>query len=387
MNAVVEKLAAIEKEIAAIQPKMQPITERIDVLDQKVAGFAQQLTSLAEESAAVKQDIELTRQCLTRIQTLIGESKAESEQLVAGQEENLHRCETMTAVFGAAFQAMSQFFETAQRMGLADQAKAVFLTPSSAPATLPLPSVPSPAIPAPVSDVAPAAPPVFESPVQKPQPLPPEEPADKPSPPIPEAVAEAAQTEEPIGEEPVNESSVNEESVSELPPVAAPAPVKPVIEPPETASTKTPTEEPVSEEIVSEPATVPPAAEPSAMKSPAAELPVEEPILSESDFDSVTSGSGDAGLVSWSVPGLPDVAAPPEMETAHLDSETPALTDTPFADAEPTSEMASHLDVPPLNLDTPALPEQTESPAMDEKDEQEIEAMLATMMAPVTVGS
>jgi chromosome segregation ATPase len=116
MNSVVEKLAAIEREVAAIQPKMAPLTERIADLDQKVAGFAQQLSGIAEESAAVKQDIELTRKCLARIQTLIGESKVESEQLLAGQEENLQRCETMTAVFGAAFQAVSQFFEAAQRM-------------------------------------------------------------------------------------------------------------------------------------------------------------------------------------------------------------------------------------------------------------------------------
>ena len=138
MSSVVEKLAAIEREVAAIQPKMLPLTERITDLDQRVSGFAQQLTSIAEESAAVRQDIELTRQSLARIQTLIGESKTESEQLVAGQEENQQRCETMTAVFGAAFQAMSQFFETAQRMGIADQAKAVFLThpPESATLTL-----------------------------------------------------------------------------------------------------------------------------------------------------------------------------------------------------------------------------------------------------------
>jgi len=41
------------------------------------------------------------------------------------------------------------------------------------------------------------------------------------------------------------------------------------------------------------------------------------------------------------------------------------------------------LDVPPLNLGVPHLPEQNES-TDTEYDDQEIEAMLATMMAPVT---
>jgi hypothetical protein len=46
--------------------------------------------------------------------------------------------------------------------------------------------------------------------------------------------------------------------------------------------------------------------------------------------------------------------------------------------------MASHLDVPPLNLAVPALPEQSTPSAADGKDEQDIESMLAEMMTPVT---
>ena len=267
MSSVVEKLAAIEREVAAIQPKMAPLTERIDDLDQKVAGFARQLSGIAEESAAVKQDIELTRQSLVRIQTLIGESKAESEQLVAGQEENQQRCETMTAVFGAAFQAMSQFFETAQRMGIADQAKAVFLSPPSAPVESALP--PLPIVPA-----------------------------------LPESV------------------------------------------PPETQE-------------------------------------ADESTLSESDFESTISGADAQEFDSYSIPGLPDVAAPPEI--VHDDFDSAGSDSEP--NTEPSDEMASHLDVPPLNLAVPALPEQSESATAVESDEQEIEDLLASMMTPVTAGS
>ena len=313
MNSVVEKLAAIEKEVADIQPKMVPLTERIADLDQKVAAFAQQLTGLAEESAAVKQDIELAQKSFSRIQTLIGESKVESEQLVAGQEENQQRCETMTAVFGAAFQAVSQFFETAQRMGLTDQAKAVFLASPSEQAMIGEDSLPSA-----VSNAM--------------------------KPPIPEHVAEAIPPEPPIPE-PVAEAITPETTI--------PEPVAEAI-PPETTIP-----EPVAEAMLPEPTEA-------------------ESILSESDFDAVISGTSDKELDSWSVPGLPDVATPPVMEMVSSDD-----SDT---DAELSGEMASHLDVQPLNLGVPALPAQDESTDVGEKDEEEIEALLATMMEPVTVG-
>jgi len=297
MNSVVEKLAAIEKEVAAIQPKMVPLTERIADLHHKVTGFTQQLADLAAESVAVKQDVELTRQSLARIQTLIGESKIESEQLVAGQEENQQRCETMTAVFGAAFQAVSQFFEAAQQMGLADQAKAVFLSAPSAHAALP--SMPA----------------------------------------------------------------------AELPPVAEPMPAEPIIPPPPP--------------LMEAPAVDTPVADVPAMESPEPPATTESP-LSESDFDAITADT--SGMEeTWAVPGLPDVAAPPEMTNTDSDSEMGA--DEEPSDEVPSEEMASHLDVPPLNLAVPAAPAPPEPTEMNETDEQEIEDMLATMMAPVTTGA
>jgi len=404
MNSVVEKLAAIEKEIAAIQPKMEPITERIAALDQKVVGFAHQLTSLAEESAAVKQDIELTRQSLTRIQTLIGESRAESEQLVAGQEENLQRCETMTAVFGAAFQAVSQFFETAQRMGLADQAKAVFLPPSSVPATFTLPQVPI-AVPAPVSDFTPVAPPASES-LEAESSLPEQpsavkEPVYNPDLPIPEPVAKTMPPTEPPAEESVIEEPILEQHVIEKPiieekitaePVAKEVAATEIGNTEEAEGTDLPAAGLVAETMESEPViSEPPAELPTETELPTMKSPVAKSILSESDFDSAISDFGEKELESWKVPGLPDVAAPPVMEAVNLDSESASevspLADTVLADTEMSSEMASQLDVSPLNLLVPGLPEPDESAVIDEKDEQEIEAMLATMMAPVTVGS
>jgi len=331
MNSVVEKLAAIEKEVAAIQPKMAPLTERITDLHQKVTHFTQQLADLAAESVAVKQDVELTRQSLGKIQTLISESKVESEQLVAGQEENQQRCEAMTAVFGAAFQAVSQFFEAAQQMGLADQAKAVFLSPP--------PSSPSQAsLPSPPMHVAP---PVLPEPPATELPL-----ATKPAP------------DEPVIPSPPP-------PVKEVPVADTPSENVPVVGLPEV-------DELIPPEIV-------PAASETAPPAPPDPL---ESALSESDFASATSGIiGTEEMASLPVPGLPDVAILPDP---HTDAD---------ADAEPSEEiaqsetLATHLDVSPLNLAVPALPEQSEPAEMNEMNDQEIEDMLATMMAPVTTAA
>jgi len=286
MNSVVEKLAAIEKEMAALQPKMAPLAERIAALDQKVTGFALQLTDLAAESAAVKQDIELTRQSLTSIQTFIGEAKTESEQLATEQEEHQQRYKAMETFVGTLYQLHSQSVQIAQWLGLADHAKAVFPAPLSVPETLTFP--PAAELP---------EPPIYE-----------------PEPPAPEAADETIPGELPV------------EKLS--------------------------------------------AEEPSSMES----------ILSESDFDSAVPDPTEQEPEPWAMPGgLPGVMAYPEEEMTTV----PSDADT---DAEPSSEMASQLDVPPLNLAVPALPEQNESATMGEEDEQEIEAMLAAMGTPVTVG-
>ena len=411
MNSVVEKLAAIEKEVAVIQPKMMPLTERIADLDQKVAGLAEQLTGIAEESAAVKQDIELTRNGLARIQTLIGESKAESEQLVAGQEENLQRCETMTAVFGEAFQAVSKFFETAQRMGLTDQAKAVFLNAPS------LPEVPT--AQSSVSDAVSSAMAAPYPPRSRPHTI---SPAALPSelkkvwnrlPSIPELALSEHTNEIPLPSEPppivealtpepelMDESKIESilsdsdfdsvmSNASESDTNSSPVPDLPgVTTLPEMADADLGAIDSSSEAdaeqsgaMTSDLDVPPPIVE---ALTPEPELMDEskiESILSDSDFDSVMSSASESDMNSSPVPGLPDVATLPEMADADLG----AIDSSSEADAEQSGTMASDLDVPPLNLAAPALSEP--NAPMTETDDQAIEDLLASMAIPVTAGA
>ena len=352
MNSVVEKLTAIEHEVAALQPKMAPLTKRIVALDQNVSDFARQLAELTAESAAVKQDIEFTRQSLTRIHTLIGESKAESEQLATEQDENLERYKAMESFVETLYQLHSQSLQIAQWLGLADQAKAVFPAPphlgSKGITELPMQETSA-------ETIQPEEPP----PEQLPEGLPAPPSLDEPDPPM-------SANEQPTNEywEAIAETVPPEQLAEGL--SAPPSLDEP--DPPISAN-----EQPTNEyrEAIAE--TVPP-------EQPAGGLPLADSILSElseSDFGAVTFEAEEKELASWAVHGLPDVAAPPEVDGVPSDS---------YTDSEPSSEMASQLDVPPLDLAAPALPEPDVSATIDEQDDQDIEAMLAAMGVPVTVG-
>ncbi|MDR3234544.1 MAG: hypothetical protein LBT46_12945 [Planctomycetaceae bacterium] len=283
MSRLVEKLAAAEQEITGILPNIETLVSQADAFTQRIAAFAGQSSDIAEKAVVIRQDAAAVEQSLKNIRTLIAEVKTEAEAFITGQKDNQQRCETMTAVFGEAFQAVSSFFETAQRLGLTDQAKTPFLPqaltvesrPESAP-VLPPPALPTPAF-------------------------------------------EESGTESPVVEEPAVEKPVTEEPVS-------------------------------GESVVDEPAAEKPVAEKPFVEAAAA------PVLPDLGTETETEAVSD-------------------MDTADIDS---ANTDS--------ADIASNLDISPLNLGTMPPDSQTETePDADSGDEQDIEDMLADMMKPVTV--
>jgi regulator of replication initiation timing len=274
MGSIVENLAVIEKEVGLIQPRISPLVEKIEALNQKIETFTKQLAEIGAEAASIQQEVGSTQQGFAKIQSLIAETRSESEQFVAGQEENQQRCETMTAVFGEAFQVVSRFLATAQKMGLVEPAQAEPLLTS---------------------------PPVLT-----------------PSPAEPEPVVPAREEEVVQGEEPESQVSACEEEFS---------------------------------------------------------------AISDADFVSVITPA--AEIAKLSLPGLPDVAAPPALDD-DVETGDPTTVEGPTEEAEEsTNEIASELDLPPLLLDTPTS---TEEPDTDEENEQQIEDMLTDMLTPVTTG-
>ncbi|MDR2704690.1 MAG: hypothetical protein LBC02_02820 [Planctomycetaceae bacterium] len=123
MSDFVEKIVAVEEQIALIQSKIVPLTSKVEMLNRKIDGFSGLLAEITGETNTIQQEINSTQQSLEAIQTLISETKKEGEQIAADQNENKHLYESMTEMFGEAFQVVSRFFETAQKIGIVDKEK------------------------------------------------------------------------------------------------------------------------------------------------------------------------------------------------------------------------------------------------------------------------
>ncbi|MDR1140332.1 MAG: hypothetical protein LBL62_01480 [Planctomycetaceae bacterium] len=123
MSPFVEKIVTIEEQVVFIQSKITPLTLKVETLNRKIDGFSGLLTEIVGETNAIQQEINSTQQSLELIQTLLAETKTEGEQISADQDENKHLYESMTEMFGEAFQVVSRFFETAQKIGIVDKEK------------------------------------------------------------------------------------------------------------------------------------------------------------------------------------------------------------------------------------------------------------------------
>jgi regulator of replication initiation timing len=123
MSDIVEKIIAVEEQIILIQSKIVPLTSKVEMLNRKIDGFSGLLAEITGETKTIQQEINSTQQGLELIQTLVNEIKKEGEQIAANQNENKHLYESMTEMFGEAFQVVSRFFETAQKIGIVDKEK------------------------------------------------------------------------------------------------------------------------------------------------------------------------------------------------------------------------------------------------------------------------
>lgn len=123
MNNIVEKIAVVEEQVALIQSKIVPLTSKVETLNRKIEGFSGLLTEITGETNSIQQEFNSFQQKLESIQNLLAETKTEGEHLCADQDENKHLYESMTEMFGEAFQVVSRFFETARKIGIVDKEK------------------------------------------------------------------------------------------------------------------------------------------------------------------------------------------------------------------------------------------------------------------------
>ncbi|MDR3199622.1 MAG: hypothetical protein LBU34_17270 [Planctomycetaceae bacterium] len=124
MNNIVEKIVVVEEQVALIQSKIVPLTSKVDVLNRKIDGFSGLLAEITGETKMIQQEINSFQQELESVRKLLAETKTEGEQIFADQDKNKYLYESMTEMFGEAFQVVSRFFETARKIGIIDMEKA-----------------------------------------------------------------------------------------------------------------------------------------------------------------------------------------------------------------------------------------------------------------------
>lgn len=378
MSKITEKLVAVENQIAQLREQCGPLTKKIAGLNTIIDDLSSRLKDLTQETLAIQGEIENVGQGLDSVSRILVDAKDEGADLInahveltAKHAEDEQLRASMTAMFGEAFQVVSRFMETAQRIGIVEKDKiGSFLTAKSEGSGRDLTVHETPPESVDISATECQTVESEELPMV-----------------AEEIVEETPAVEEPVVEESTVEETVAETGVTELG-VNEPATVEPAIEEPSIEEfTAEAGEQDVEKGSIEE---IPSPVElnlPSDIdviageivdalddaSEPLAETPTEGDSLLDTEIVSETPlEPADLGL-----PSLPDMSA----EIAEL----PMVEPSGEMEHHSTEEISSQLELPPLGLDTSAVV--SEEPVEDEMDDEtadQIEAMLKDMSKPLT---
>ncbi|MDR2441367.1 MAG: hypothetical protein LBE12_18555 [Planctomycetaceae bacterium] len=333
MSNIVEKITVVEEQMALIQSKIIPLASKAEMLNQKIEKVSGLLTEITGETNMIQQEINSFQQILDSIRKLLAETKTEGEQITADQDENKYLYESMTEMFGEAFQVVSRFFETARKIGIVDKEKVTnFLALQqqiAKPETKPVTAI---------SESTPK--------------LTPE--------PTPEPISEPIISS--VTEEPVIEKTL--EPIVEIP--NAPELQEPAI----TAETLNQFVETETKELPDENKIEIISAEPE----PQLEPQLEPELESVSEIDEQTISP---------ILGLPDVSVLPESFPPINNTETPINNTEPVE----TPIEAATLNLPPLQLTIPNNSSESgdsEPTELSEEEEKKLEDLLANISTPIS---
>jgi hypothetical protein len=297
------------------------------------------LTEITCETNTVQQEINSFQQTLESIRKLLAETKTEGEQISADQDENKYLYESMTEMFGEAFQVVSRFFETARKIGIVDKEKVTnFLTLQQQivkPETKPVTAISEPT-PKPISESI--SEPIISSVTEEPV-------TEKTSEPIVE-ISNASELQEPTSIDETLNQFVETET-KELP-----------------DENKT--------EIIS--------TEPELESELETELKSKSELEPEQESESVSEI--DEQMIS-PILSLPDVSVLPESFSPINNTKTPVNNTEPVE----TPIEAATLNLSPLQLTIPnnsgesGDSEQTE---LSEEEEKKLEDLLANISTPIS---
>ena len=144
----------LDRQVAAAKAKLVPLKERIDTLSRHAVDVQKQLGELTErltmfgtEVATVQQGVLEADQLFDAVSAGLADVRTEAGNAAALEATH----QTLSTMFGEAFQVVSRFFETAQRLGLVGKDSTISF-PSSPPSLSPLPEEMPTAVEEPTKD-------------------------------------------------------------------------------------------------------------------------------------------------------------------------------------------------------------------------------------------
>lgn len=124
MSNIADTIASLESKIANLHAQWAPLSTRSDHLNRKVNDLLTQALEIGSEATAIHEEIVSVFASLESLATTVREAKSEGEQVDRQQQMDQQFRESMTSMFGEAFQVVSRFMDTAQRIGILDKEKA-----------------------------------------------------------------------------------------------------------------------------------------------------------------------------------------------------------------------------------------------------------------------
>ncbi|MDR2762773.1 MAG: hypothetical protein LBB88_09250 [Planctomycetaceae bacterium] len=121
MNNLTEKLSTALSQLNELQTKFSPLGEHIEQLNQKVESLAKYASELVNEVVEIQTITNGYSNTFNAIANILDELKTESEQINHDAKENEILRESMTSMFGEAFNVVSKFIDTAKHIGIIDK--------------------------------------------------------------------------------------------------------------------------------------------------------------------------------------------------------------------------------------------------------------------------
>ncbi|MDR0390755.1 MAG: hypothetical protein LBH59_02530 [Planctomycetaceae bacterium] len=125
MYKIKEKLSVALGQLNELRARFAPLGERVELLNKKVDLISQSVAELVNEMVEVKTIANDSANAFDSIVGVLVEVEAESDQICRNVEENEVLRESMTSMFGEAFNVVSKFIDTAKHIGIIDDNRAV----------------------------------------------------------------------------------------------------------------------------------------------------------------------------------------------------------------------------------------------------------------------